>query len=101
MILSKHLKEIMFSLLFLLLLLVMMETTIWMTFDAKTHRIPVDKKPYGLNNGALAWFLIALLLWVATFPYYLWKRSLWMNDHLVPDGRPVPPIASPHSDERK
>ncbi len=44
----------MVSLLFLLLMLVLLTTTIWMTIDAKTQRIAVDKKPYGFNNGALA-----------------------------------------------
>lgn len=91
----------MFPLLFLLLLSLMMATTIWMAVDAKAHQIAIDKKTYGLNNGALAWLFSALLLWICTFPYYLWKRSLWMNDRIVSDGRAVPPIASPFGESEE
>lgn len=86
---------------FSVLLLIMLGTTIWMTIDARIHRIAVDKKPYGLNNGALAWFLTALLLWIITFPYYLWKRSLVMNQRRISSGASVPPIASPRGDGRE
>ncbi|GHG37540.1 hypothetical protein GCM10017784_34910 [Deinococcus indicus] len=56
-------------------LVLVLVTTIWMTYDSAQLRIPVDSKPYSMNNGAPAWFLSGLLLWIATFPYYLVKRS--------------------------
>ncbi len=50
-------------------------SNIWMAYDAQEHKISIDDKPYGTNNGAIAWFLSGVLLWIATFPYYLVKRS--------------------------
>ena len=32
-------------------------TTIWIGFESAQHRIPIDGKPYGINNGAGAWVL--------------------------------------------
>jgi len=54
---------------------VVVVSSIWVGLDARSKRIPIDKKPYSLNNGALAWFLTCLLLWIFGFPYYLVKRS--------------------------
>lgn len=54
---------------------VVIGTSIWMAYESNERRIPIDGKPYGTNNGAFAWLLSGLLLWIATFPYYLIKRS--------------------------
>ncbi|HEX8465731.1 MAG TPA: hypothetical protein VF627_14035 [Abditibacterium sp.] len=82
-------------------LLIVLITTIWMGLDARSHQISVDKKPYGLNNGALAWFLTGLLLWIITFPYYLWKRAVVLGARQqARNPRAVPPIASPHEGGR-
>lgn len=59
----------------LLVVLVVILTTLWVTIDASANRVPVDSKPYSLNNGALAWFFSCALLWIVTFPYYWVKRS--------------------------
>ncbi|MCX5806947.1 MAG: SHOCT domain-containing protein [Proteobacteria bacterium] len=57
------------------ILIIVLATTIWLTYDASTNKIPATKQPYSINNGALAWCLSALLLWIVTFPYYLVRRS--------------------------
>lgn len=78
-------------------------TTVWIGLDCRTHKIPIDRKPYNLNNGALAWFFSAVLLWLITFPYYLWKRSVVLNEReLARNPQKIrAPIASPHSDGRE
>lgn len=88
----------MVSMIFLLALLVMAATTLWIGVDAATHKIPITKKPYGLNNGALAWFFSALVLWIVTFPYYLMRRTAVMQQRQSSSGpsQNGPPIASPH-----
>jgi len=50
-------------------------TTVWVAYDASAQRVPIDGKEYSLNNGAAAWFLSCLFLWLFMFPYYLAKRS--------------------------
>lgn len=77
-----------------ILFLVWLLTTLWMAIDAKTHRIPVDKKPYNINNGALAWFGSGILLWIITFPYYLWKRAAVMNARRPPTAAPPNGLAA-------
>jgi hypothetical protein len=58
-----------------IILIIVLGTTIWLTYDASTNKISITQKPYSINNGALAWCLSAILLWIATFPYYLVRRS--------------------------
>lgn len=88
---------------FLLILLFAAVTTVWMGIDSRKHKIPIDRKPYGLNNGALAWFFSALLLWLITFPYYLYKRSVVLSERELARNpqKMRAPIASPHSDGRE
>lgn len=64
--------------------IIVIGTTIWVAYDAKGNRIPIDNKPYSLNNGALAWFLSCALLWIAGFPYYLYKRSKVLSERQTP-----------------
>lgn len=66
-------------------------TSIWMAYESNERRIPIDSKPYSTNNGAFAWLLSGLLLWIATFPYYLVKRSKFVQ------AGPVTPAAAPRS----
>ncbi|MBI4639787.1 MAG: DUF4339 domain-containing protein [Candidatus Tectomicrobia bacterium] len=55
-------------------------TVVWVGIDSKLNRIPPGKKPYSLNNGALAWSLtIALLGWIGLLPYYLIKRARFLK----------------------
>jgi hypothetical protein len=70
----------MFEILFLLVV----GTTIWMTMESAQKKIPIDKKPYGVNNGALAWCLSGILLWIATFPWYLIQRGRYLAQPTVP-----------------
>lgn len=51
-------------------------TTIWVGFDARANKITSSKGPYGLRNGALAWVIACVLLWIVAFPYYLVRRSI-------------------------
>lgn len=69
-----------------IILLVVLGTTIWLTYDARSNRIPVTKEPYSLNNGALAWCLSSILLWIATFPYYLVRRSQVLRERKIDGG---------------
>lgn len=55
--------------------LIVVITAIWAGADAATNRIPSDSRPYGAGNGALAWFLCCLLLWIVAFPWYLIRRA--------------------------
>jgi len=58
-----------------LVLLIMVGTSIWIFFDAKS--IGVKKgQVSGLGNmGPGMWFLASLLLWIVAFPLYLTKRN--------------------------
>lgn len=49
-------------------------TSIWVAYDAKANRIPTTNKPYSIHNGALTWFISSIVLWIATFPFYLIRR---------------------------
>jgi hypothetical protein len=55
--------------------LLIVGSSIWMGYDSKAKQISIDGKPYAMNNGALAWVLTGILLWIVTFPYYLYKRA--------------------------
>lgn len=70
--------------------IIVVGTVVWIEYDAAQHRIAIDSKPYGLNNGALAWALSGLLLWMATFPYCLVKRSSALAQARVPTSAGFP-----------
>ncbi len=50
-------------------------TSFWLAADSHTLKIPADQRPYAFNNGAMAWFLSAVLLWPVTVPLYFSVRS--------------------------
>ena len=60
---------------FTIMLIIVIVSSAWMAGDSAKLKLSIDGKPYGTNNGQWAWFLSGLLLWIATFPYYLYKRS--------------------------
>lgn len=60
-------------------------TSIWMAVDAESNKIPISGKDYNVNTGAIAWFLSGVLLWIATVPYYLYRRNSFQSS---------PPVAS-------
>lgn len=63
---------------FTITLIVVSVTTVWVAVDSSQHKIPISGDDYNLNTGALAWFLSCVVLWIATFPYYLVRRSQFM-----------------------
>jgi flagellar biosynthesis/type III secretory pathway M-ring protein FliF/YscJ len=75
----------------LIVLLIVIGTTIWLTFDAKTNKIPFTDKPYSLNNGALAWFLTAVVIWIYAFPIYLQRRAKIMRERRSASQQPAQP----------
>ncbi|WP_274519998.1 hypothetical protein [Abditibacterium utsteinense] len=40
-----------------------------MAQDSSAQEIPIIGTTYGLFNGALAWFLFGVLLWIVVFPH--------------------------------
>ena len=55
--------------------LLVIGTTIWVGFDASTNRVTSDDKEYNWSNGALAWVIGCILLWIVVFPFYLVRRA--------------------------
>lgn len=55
-------------------------TGLWIAQDAENNEIPISGDEYNLNTGRIAWFLSALLLWIATVPYYFYKKSQITNE---------------------
>jgi hypothetical protein len=49
-------------------------SSIWVAYDAHKNKISIDGKPYSWKNGWLAWLLSCLFLWLAGFPYYIYRR---------------------------
>jgi len=56
-------------------LIIVIVTSIWVAYDASINKITINNKPYSFNNGAFAWFLSCILIWIASFPAYLIRRS--------------------------
>jgi hypothetical protein len=54
-------------------------TSVWVTFDARRHRIPSGKE-YKSTTDAVKWLVGCLLLWILVFPVYLFKRAKTLRD---------------------
>jgi hypothetical protein len=54
-------------------------TSVWAGVDAHRNKIPSGKKPYSGSN-AVSWFLCCLLLWIISFPVYLFKRAKTLKE---------------------
>ena len=65
--------------LFWLLLLIVVGTTIWVGFDSAVNRVSMSSKSYYSSGTWLAWVLLCLLLWIVGFPLYLVRRSRTMR----------------------
>jgi Short C-terminal domain len=65
-------------------------SSIWVAKDAKANRITLNTEPYSANNGAAAWFFSCLLLWIASFPYYLIRRSAVLRQRRNASSAPGP-----------
>jgi hypothetical protein len=77
-----------FSVLFWLLVLMVIGTTVWVGFDSSAHKVSMSsKKLYAPGTGTM-WVICCLLLWIVTFPWYLVRRSRTLR-HSALDSRQV------------
>jgi len=76
---------------FIMTTLLVIASSVWVARDAKAKQIPITGSDYNLNTGAAAWFISCLLLWIATFPYYLYRRAAVMSARAVPTPKPGQP----------
>src|SRR5262245_25953921 len=65
--------------LLILSLVILGVSTVGVVVDATINRIASSSDEYSFGNGALAWALGCLLLWVVVFPAYLFKRHREMK----------------------
>jgi hypothetical protein len=68
------------SLLFYLTLAAILASGIWVVIDSHKNKITSGKGQYTTNNGALAWGLGCLLLWLIVFPWYLRNRHRQLTE---------------------
>jgi Short C-terminal domain len=66
-----------------IVLIIVIGTSFWVAYDAKANEITVNDNPYSINNGALAWFLSCIFIWIAGFPYYLVRRSTILRERAI------------------
>ncbi len=57
-----------------MLWIVVIATSLWVLFDAKTIGVEKGQLPGLGNNGPWTWFFACLLVWIIGFPLYLAKR---------------------------
>jgi hypothetical protein len=75
----------------ILIVIFFVGTSAFVAHDAFLNKIPVDNKPYSVTNGAIAWFLACILLWIVFVPYYFVKRSKMLrqrNNGIMPINNP-------------
>lgn len=74
----------------ILVWVIVIGSSIWVLIDAK--RIGVQKGQIkGIcNMGAVAWFIVCLLLWIVAFPCYLWKRRQYLTANGKTNTRKAP-----------
>jgi hypothetical protein len=58
-----------------IIFLLVIVTSIWVLFDAKSIGIKKGQMSGFANLGPWGWFFGSLLLWIIAFPLYLAKRS--------------------------
>jgi len=58
-----------------LIFLLVIGTSIWVLFDAKTIGVKKGQIKGMGNMGPMGWFFTCLLLWIIAFPIYLAKRG--------------------------
>jgi len=54
-------------------------TSIWAGVDAHRNKIPSGKKLFSGGNS-VSWLLCCLLLWIVSFPVYLFKRAKTLKE---------------------
>lgn len=57
--------------------IIVIATSIWVLFDAKTLGIRKGMMPGFADLGPWGWFFASLLLWIVVFPLYLSKRDAY------------------------
>ncbi|MCY3018620.1 MAG: hypothetical protein NTW87_06260 [Planctomycetota bacterium] len=55
-------------------------SSVWAAIDSHLNKITSGKGEYTISNGALAWGLGCLVLWIIVFPYYLVKRYCQLRE---------------------
>ncbi len=60
-----------------LILVIVIATSVWVAFDARSIGVRKGKIEGFFNMGAAGWFFSCLLLWVVAFPAYLVKRGAY------------------------
>jgi hypothetical protein len=58
-----------------IIFLVVIGTSIWVLFDAKSIGIQKGQIKGVLDMDAFGWFFCCLLLWIVAFPIYIAKRQ--------------------------
>ncbi|KAF0155725.1 MAG: hypothetical protein FD159_2026 [Syntrophaceae bacterium] len=58
-----------------LIILIIIGTSIWVYFDAKSIGVKKGQITGIANMGPLGWFFVCLFLWIIGFPVYLAKRG--------------------------
>ncbi|MDD2708105.1 MAG: DUF4339 domain-containing protein [Verrucomicrobiae bacterium] len=84
----------------LLAAVVVVGSSVWVAVDASMKKIPTDPKgTYTFLNGALAWFLLCLVMWIVGVPLYLYYRSKTLRERADEALRPktVVHLSSPQS----
>ena len=80
---------------FIIILLIVVGSTIWVGIDAKKHQVStLAKAPYSLNTGAVAWVLYCILFWIAAFPCYLYRRSKVLSAAAATAGNTATPAGN-------
>lgn len=59
----------------MLIFLIILGSSLWLLFDAKTIGIKKTDEKSFTNMSPVGWFFCSLLLWIVTFPLYLIKRA--------------------------
>jgi len=57
------------------ILLVIIGTSIWVFFDAKTIGVKKGQVKGFADMGPVGWLFACLLIWIISFPMYLAKRE--------------------------
>jgi hypothetical protein len=72
---------------YLLYFLLVITSCCWMATQAVRTRLSIDGRPYRLHNGAVAWVLAGLVIWVLAWPWFIVRRyTSWRPAQRHPGG---------------
>ena len=69
---------------FELVLIVVVLTSVWVYFDAKSIGVAPGRSKGFFDMGPAGWFGSCLLLWIVAFPTYLAKREGYRRSNQTP-----------------